>query len=166
MAAPAHLEIIPLGGLGEFGMNLLVYRWGDDCVVVDAGMMFPGAEHLGVDVVVPDLSFLDDCGTIHGLVLTHGHEDHIGAVPHVLARHDLPVYATPYTAGLVRARLEEHPTVQARALRDLPEDGRLEAWRALDPRFTGVHDAAANPHRAIVSLETSQHVLVVCPATS
>ena len=63
----APLQIVPLGGLGEFGMNLMVYRWGRDCLVVDAGMMFPGAEHLGVDVVVPNMEFLDDCGTIHGV---------------------------------------------------------------------------------------------------
>ncbi|MHC4990545.1 MAG: ribonuclease J [Planctomycetota bacterium] len=118
-----HLEVVALGGLGEFGMNLMVYRWGDDCLVVDAGMMFPGAEHLGVEVVVPDLSFLDDCGTLHGLVLTHGHEDHIGSVPHLLSRHDIPVYASPYTSGLVRSRLEEHPSVSARGLRALPPDG-------------------------------------------
>ena len=67
-----QLEIIPLGGLGEFGMNLMVYRYGSDCVVIDAGMMFPGPEHLGVDVVIPDLDFLDECGTLHGVVLTHG----------------------------------------------------------------------------------------------
>ena len=64
MSQPAHLEIIPLGGLGEFGMNLMVYRYRGECIVVDAGMMFPGAEHLGVDVVVPNMEFLDECGKI------------------------------------------------------------------------------------------------------
>jgi ribonuclease J len=101
------LQFIPLGGLGEFGMNLMLYRWGDDCMVVDAGMMFPGEEHLGIDVAIPDLSFLDGCGTLHGVVLTHGHEDHIGALPYLLERHDLPVYGSPYTLGLVRRRLRE-----------------------------------------------------------
>jgi ribonuclease J len=104
-------------------MNLLVLRHGRDCVVVDAGMMFPGAEHLGVDVVIPNLDFLDDCGTIHGLVLTHGHEDHIGAVPYLLARHDVPVHGTPYTLALVRERLEEHELLRGPALRPIAPEG-------------------------------------------
>ncbi len=108
MSNPTQLQIIPLGGLGEFGMNLMVYRWGRDCLIVDAGMMFPGEEHLGIDLLIPDLSFLDDCGTLHGVMLTHGHEDHIGALPYLLSRHDLPTYATPYTLGLLQARLSEH----------------------------------------------------------
>ena len=118
-----HLEIIPLGGLGEFGMNLLVLRLGDDCLVVDAGMMFPGAEHLGVDVVIPNMEFLDDCGTIHGLLLTHGHEDHVGAVPFLLARRDVPVHGTPYTLGVVRGRLSEHELDSGVELRELSPDG-------------------------------------------
>ncbi len=122
MFQPSHLEIIPLGGLGEFGMNLMVYRHGDDCVVVDAGMMFPGAEHLGVEVVVPNMEFLEDCGSIHGVVLTHGHEDHIGAVPFLLARHDVPVYGTPLTLGLLRARLAEHEGIRRPALFAFPRE--------------------------------------------
>jgi len=123
LARPVHLEIIPLGGLGEFGMNLMVYRHGEDCLVVDAGMMFPGAEHLGVDVVIPDLTFLESCGTIHGVILTHGHEDHIGALPFLLERHDVPVYATPLTAALVGRRLNEHDLDPRDNLRALPPDG-------------------------------------------
>ncbi len=101
----------------------MVYRQGEECLVVDAGLMFPGAEHLGVDVVVPDLSFLEDCGTIHGLVLTHGHEDHIGATPFLLARHDVPVYATALTRGLVQRRLSQHGFDEA-PLRALPHNGQ------------------------------------------
>jgi len=121
---PSHLEIVPLGGLGEFGMNLMVYRCGEDCLVVDAGMMFPGQEHLGVDVVIPDLSFLDDCGTIHGVILTHGHEDHIGALPYLLARHEVPVYASEHTRALIAARLAEHDALAGPELRALPDAGR------------------------------------------
>ncbi len=124
MAQAHHLELIPLGGLGEFGMNLMVYRHGGDCLVVDAGMMFPGAEHLGVDVVIPDLTFLDDCGTIHAAVVTHGHEDHIGALPFLLDRHDVPVYATPLTTALIRRRLGEHDLDAGENLRPLPIDGQ------------------------------------------
>ncbi len=123
---PTHLQIIPLGGLGEFGMNLMVYRWGRDCLIVDAGMMFPGEEHLGIDVVIPDLSFLDDCGTLHGVILTHGHEDHIGALPYLLSRHDVPIYATRYTLGLVQARLSEHEGLSHPELRPLPDAAPLE----------------------------------------
>ena len=126
MSNPTQLQIIPLGGLGEFGMNLMVYRWGRDCLIVDAGMMFPGEEHLGIDVVIPDLSFLDDCGTLHGVILTHGHEDHIGALPYLLSRHDLPTYATPYTLGLIEARLSEHEALGHRELRVLPDSAPLE----------------------------------------
>ena len=123
MTRPMPLEIVPLGGLGEFGMNLMVYRHGRDCLVVDAGMMFPGAEHLGVDVVVPNMDFLDDCGTIHAVVLTHGHEDHIGALPFLLARRDVPVYGSPYTLGLVRGRLGQHALDPAPRLLALPPAG-------------------------------------------
>ena len=107
-------------------MNLMVYRWGTDCLVVDAGMMFPGAEHLGVEVVIPDLSFLDDCGTIHAVILTHGHEDHIGALSYLLGRHDVPVHATAYTTGLIRHRLGEHGMLEQARLKPLPAGERLE----------------------------------------
>ena len=123
MSSPARLEIIPLGGLGEFGMNLMLYRHGNDCIVVDVGMMFPGAEHLGVDVVIPNMSFLDDCGTIHGVVLTHGHEDHTGALPYLLARREVPVHGAPFTLGLVKGRLSEHDLAVRGLLRPLPLDG-------------------------------------------
>lgn len=123
MSRPRPLEIIPLGGLGEFGMNLMVYRYGGDCLIVDAGMMFPGAEHLGVDVVVPNMEFLEDCGILHGVVLTHGHEDHIGALPFLLARHDVPVYGAPYTLSLVRGRLAEHDLGPKPRLLPLPPPG-------------------------------------------
>jgi len=118
-----RLEVIPLGGLGEFGMNLMVYRYGDDCVVVDVGMMFPGADYPGVDVIVPDLSFLDHCGTIQGVVLTHAHEDHIGALSFLLAEHDVPVYSTRHCQGLVEHRLDERDPSLKSALRRLPPDG-------------------------------------------
>jgi ribonuclease J len=123
VSSPPHIEIVPLGGLGEFGMNLMLYRHGKDCIVVDAGMMFPGAEHLGVDVVIPNLSYLDQCGTLHGVVLTHGHEDHTGALPYLLARREVPVHAAPFTLGLVRNRLFEHDLAVRDLLRPLPTGG-------------------------------------------
>jgi ribonuclease J len=121
---PSHLEIVPLGGLGEFGMNMMLYRYGSDCVVVDSGIMFPGEEHLGVDVVIPDLSFLDDCGKLHAAILTHGHEDHIGALPHLLSRHSLPVITSGYSRGLIRRRLEDYETSGHCRFESLPSNGR------------------------------------------
>ncbi len=99
------LEIIPLGGLGEFGMNMMVIACGDTAILVDAGVMFPEPELLGVDLVVPDLRQLEKY-PIRALVLTHGHEDHIGAVPHVLPLFDGPVYGTALTLALVQNKLE------------------------------------------------------------
>src|SRR5436309_7851449 len=103
------LQVIPLGGLGEFGMNMTAIRYGDDIIVVDAGMMFPDAELLGVDLVMPDLTFLkENQSQVRALILTHGHEDHIGAVPYLLTEIDVPVYGTPFTLSLVERRMEEY----------------------------------------------------------
>src|SRR3954447_26550219 len=103
------LQVIPLGGLGEFGMNSTAIRYGEDIIVVDCGMMFPDAELLGVDLVMPDLTFLkENQSQVRALILTHGHEDHIGAVPYMLAEIDVPVYGTPFTLSLVERRMEEY----------------------------------------------------------
>jgi ribonuclease J len=107
---PDHkLQVIPLGGLGEFGMNCMAIRYGDDIIVVDAGMMFPDAELLGVDIVTPDFSYLEENKQyVRALVLTHGHEDHIGGIPFLLSQISLPIYGTGFTLALVERRLEEH----------------------------------------------------------
>jgi ribonuclease J len=103
------LQVIPLGGLGEFGMNMTAIRYGEDIIVVDSGMMFPEAELLGVDLVMPDLTFLkENQDQVRALFLTHGHEDHIGAVPYFLTEIDVPVYGTDFTLALVDRRLEEY----------------------------------------------------------
>ena len=103
------LKIIPLGGLGEFGMNCLAIRWADDIIVIDAGLMFPETELLGVDVVVPDISYLvENKQHVRAIVLTHGHEDHIGGLPWILSELKVPVYATEFTLAYVEGKLEEH----------------------------------------------------------
>jgi ribonuclease J len=103
------LQLIPLGGLGEFGMNSMAIRYGDDIIVVDAGMMFPDAELLGVDIVTPDFTYLEQHREmVRALILTHGHEDHIGAVPFLLSEINVPVYSAAFTLAMVERRLDEH----------------------------------------------------------
>jgi len=102
------LEVVALGGLGEFGMNMLALTYGETTIVVDAGVMFPDPELLGVDRIIPDLTYLQQKGRVAALVLTHGHEDHIGGVPHVLPLVDGPIYGSPLTLALVEPKLEEH----------------------------------------------------------
>jgi ribonuclease J len=114
------LEIVPLGGLGEFGMNMLALTWSGTTIIVDAGVMFPDPELLGVDLIIPDLTYLQQKGRAAALVLTHGHEDHIGAVPYVLPYVDGPIYGTPLTLALVEPKLEEH---------GLKESARLQVVR-------------------------------------
>jgi ribonuclease J len=103
------LKIIPLGGLGEFGMNCLALRWEDDIIVIDAGLMFPESELLGVDIVVPDISYLvENKQHVRGIILTHGHQDHIGGLPWILSEIKVPVYATEFTLAYVEGNLEEN----------------------------------------------------------
>jgi len=103
------LKIIPLGGLGEFGMNCLALRWEDDIIVIDAGLMFPESELLGVDIVVPDITYLvENKAHVRAIILTHGHMDHIGGLPWILSEIKVPVYATEFTLAYVEGNLEEH----------------------------------------------------------
>ena len=121
------LQLIPLGGLGEFGMNSMAIRYGDDIIVVDAGMMFPDTELMGVDIVTPDFTYLEqNAEHVRGLILTHGHEDHIGGVPFLLAQLTIPVYGTAFTLALVERRLEEHEMAEEANLNAVKPGERLE----------------------------------------
>lgn len=103
------LKIIPLGGLGEIGKNMLAIEYDQDILVVDCGMMFPEDEMLGVDLLIPDITYLlEHKDRVRGIVITHGHEDHIGALPYILPQIDLPIYATRLTQGLIGVKLKEH----------------------------------------------------------
>jgi len=114
------LHVVPLGGLGEFGMNCMAVRWGDDIVVIDAGLMFPEAELLGVDIVVPEISYLtENRQHVRGIVLTHGHEDHIGALPWILSELNVPVWGTEFTLAYVEDKLDEHGLLDSADLREI-----------------------------------------------
>lgn len=103
------IKIIPLGGLGEIGKNMTAYECGTDIIVVDCGLGFPDEQMYGIDIVIPDISYLKaNADRVRAIIITHGHEDHIGAMPYVMRELDVPIYATPLTAALVELKLEEH----------------------------------------------------------
>ena len=121
------LQIVPLGGLGEFGMNCMAMRWGDDIFVIDAGLMFPEAELLGVDIVVPDITYLtENRDKVRAIVLTHGHEDHIGALPWILSELNVPVYGTEFTLAYVENKLEEHGLLDQASLLEVRANQRFK----------------------------------------
>jgi ribonuclease J len=121
------LFAIPLGGLGEFGMNMMALRYGDDIIVIDAGMMFPESELLGVDLVIPDITYLkQNRQLVRAIILTHGHEDHIGALPYILRDLNVPIYGTRFTLALVKKRLSEANLLDSTTLREVIPGRRIE----------------------------------------
>ena len=111
------LKIIPLGGLNEIGKNMTAYEYGGEIIVVDCGMAFPGDDRYGIDLIIPDVSYLiKNRARIRGLFITHGHEDHVGAIPYVLKQVNMPIYCTRFTAGLIKLKLEEHGLVKSTKL--------------------------------------------------
>lgn len=125
MAKP-KLKIIPLGGLSEIGKNMMVMEYEDDIIIVDAGLMFPQEEMLGIDLVIPDISYLlEKRENIRGIVITHGHEDHVGALPYLLPQLDVPVYSTKLTQGLVSVKLKQRRARTGVRLKVIPSNGQL-----------------------------------------
>ncbi|MBQ6711991.1 MAG: ribonuclease J, partial [Clostridia bacterium] len=111
------LKIIPLGGLNEIGKNMTVYEYGGELIVIDCGMAFPEEDMYGIDCVIPDVSYLvKNKNRLRGLFITHGHEDHIGAIPYVLKQVNLPIYCTRLTAGLIKLKLQEHGLINSAKL--------------------------------------------------
>src|SRR4051812_17156964 len=111
MTSPQRLplRVIPLGGLGEIGRNMMLYEYGDDMIAVDVGVMFPDTEHLGVDLIIPDVSYvIEHASKLRAIFLTHGHEDHIGGIPFLLREINVPIYCMSLTRGLVQVKLREH----------------------------------------------------------
>ena len=118
--ATSKLKIIPLGGLEQIGMNITAFEYGDSIVVVDCGLSFPEDDMLGIDLVIPDVTYLkENISKVKGFVITHGHEDHIGALPYVLKEINVPIYATKLTLGLIRNKLKEHNLVRSTKLKEV-----------------------------------------------
>ena len=156
--ANGRLTLVPLGGLGEIGRNMLAIACDDDILVIDSGLMFPETEMLGVDLVIPDISWLlDRADMVRGIVLTHGHEDHIGALPYVLPRLNVPVYGTALTLGLLRNKLREHHLI---------ESTELHTVRAGDVRTLGcfdvewVHSTHSIPDACALAVRTPVGMIV------
>src|ERR671933_3048263 len=122
---PESLRIIPLGGLGEVGKNMTVYEHAGDVLVVDAGLAFPRDEHLGVDLILPDFTYLQERREpVRAVILTHGHEDHVGSLPYLLREVRVDeVWATRLTLGLVKSKLDEHGLLRASELREIEPEG-------------------------------------------
>src|SRR6478736_2899018 len=151
---PEALRIIPLGGLGEVGKNMTVYEFGDDAIVVDAGLAFPRDEHLGVDLILPDFGYLRQLERpVRAVILTHAHEDHVGSLPYLLREVRVDeIWATRLTLGLVKSKLDEHGLLRASELREAdPEGGPVD----IGPfRLEFIRMAHSIPDAAAIVIET------------
>ena len=155
---PDRLRLVALGGFGEIGRNLLAVECGDDIVVVDSGLMFPETEMLGVDLVIPDISWLiERRDRVRGIVLTHGHEDHIGGLPYILPRLDVPVWGTALTLGLLRGKLREHRLLDSVRLRTV-KPGDMVALGSVVVEW--IHTTHSVPDACALALHTAMGVIV------
>ena len=159
-ALAEQLKIIPLGGLNEIGKNMTVYEYGGEIIVVDCGMAFPGDDMYGIDCVIPDVSYLvKHKNRIRGMFITHGHEDHIGAVPYILKKVNIPIYCTRLTAGLIRLKLEEHGLLKSTKIVTVESGMTVKAGK-FSVEFIHVNHSIADccrvrhPHRRLAPLST------------
>ena len=154
------IRILPLGGLGEIGKNMTVYEIGGDLVIVDAGVMFPEDDMPGVDLVIPDITYLvENAHRVKAIILTHGHEDHIGGVPFVLRQLNVPVYGTKLTLGLLRVKLIEHGLERSAVLHEISPGQRIKVGR-FDVEFIHVNHSIAGV--VAVAFHTPMGAIVHC----
>jgi ribonuclease J len=138
--AKQKLKIIPLGGLSEIGKNMMVIEYEDDIILIDAGLMFPEEDMMGVDLVIPDISYLmDKTDNIKALIITHGHEDHIGAIPYLLPKLGCPIYATRLTCGLISVKLKEHKLLESSDIRILNTGDKINLGKFRIETFPVCH---------------------------
>ena len=157
------MKIIPLGGLNEIGKNMTVYEHGGEMIVVDCGLAFPSDDMYGIDLIIPDVSYLvKNKSRIRGLFITHGHEDHIGAIPYVLRQVNMPVYCTRLTAGLIKLKLEEHGLLKSTKLITV-EAGEMIKVGKFYVEFIHVNHSIAD---AVASPSTPAWASLSTPATS
>ncbi len=160
MNADDGLRIIPFGGLGEFGMNSTIFQYKKSMILIDAGAMFPGEELFGIDIVIPDFSFIKEyANRIKGIFLTHGHEDHIGAMPFLLPLIDCPIYGTKFTLGLLKRRLQEHSLAKKPHLKVINPDERIDI-----PPFEIEFIRAAHsiPDSVMLAIKTPEGKILHC----
>ncbi|MBI5285166.1 MAG: ribonuclease J [Chloroflexi bacterium] len=133
--AETPLRVIPLGGLGEIGKNMMLFEYGDDVIAVDCGLMFPAEDMLGIDLVIPDVSYIiENRKNLRAIFITHGHEDHTGALPYILRQINVPVYCTPLAHGLITVKLKEARLLQSTDLREIrPGDSVEEGPFTIQP---------------------------------
>lgn len=123
---PKSVKIAFLGGMNEIGKNMTVYEYGNDMFIVDCGLAFPGAELLGVDTVIPDFTYIEEnIDKVKGLIITHGHEDHIGGIPYLLKKANIPIYSTKLTIGLLKGKLEEHNLLNSAKLIEIKPNDKV-----------------------------------------
>src|ERR1700730_7049408 len=155
---PGLLKVIPLGGLGEIGLNMMAIEYDGRIIVVDAGLMFPEEEMLGVDLVIPDISYLvDRASQVQAIMLTHGHEDHIGALPFVINRLNVPIYGTRFTLGLVKNKLKEHRLLSSATLNEV-KPGDVVNVPPLSTEF--IHVAHSIPGTTALAIPTPAGVVL------
>ena len=149
----SKLKIIPLGGLHEIGKNITVFEYENEIIVVDCGLSFPEDDMLGVDLVIPDITYLEkNVDKIKGLIITHGHEDHIGAVPYLLKKINIPIYATKLTVGLIKNKLEEHKLLRSTKLQEVNQGQTIKLGNNFKVEF--IRSSHSIPDSVMLAITT------------
>ena len=155
----SNLKIIPLGGLHEVGKNITVFEYEDEIIVVDCGLSFPEDDMLGIDLVIPDITYLiRNKDKIKGLVITHGHEDHIGAIPYILKQINVPIYATKLTAGLISNKLEEHKLLRGTKLKVVNQGETIKLGKNFKVEF--IRSSHSIPDSVALAINTPVGVIL------